>query len=281
MLRPALATLFLCLAPNLCAQTGMSIQLVSTVSHVQPGKPFDVGVFIQHEPGYHTYWRLPGIVGVPTSMAWDLPEGFTATALQYPAPERILMFTIKAQGYERDVLLWATVTPPATLNPGENVTIKGKAGWMCCSRACNPGFKDLSITLPVDASPPRADPKWTPVLLKEKATLPQSSSAWTATATEREKKLVLTLTPASPDAQPISDPAKLIVFTEDGWIDTDGEQRSTPLPGGAIEFTLDCDSEAYMAKHPPEKALCIVHNEAGWLKNGSIKSLSVAPIIKR
>jgi DsbC/DsbD-like thiol-disulfide interchange protein len=276
-----IALCLLLLAPSLPAQTGISIDLVSAVSHVQPGQPFQVGVFIHHEPGYHTYWRLPGIVGVPTSIAWDLPKGFSATPLQYPAPERTLMFQIKAQGYERDILLWATVTPPTSIKSGESITLRGKAAWMACAQSCHPGFKDLSLTLPVDSSAPRANPKWAPVFIKEQATIPQPSDAWIATATEHDKKLVLTLSPASPEARPISNPSKIIVFTEDGWIDTDGEQRITSLPGGAIEVTLDCDSEAYMAKRRPEKALCIVQNDSGWLKNGSLKSLSVTPVIKR
>jgi|JI10StandDraft_1071094.scaffolds.fasta_scaffold170774_3 hypothetical protein len=281
MLRRIIAIALLCLPSVLRAQVGMSIDIVSAVSHIQPGRPFEVGVFLHHEPGYHTYWKLPGIVGVPTSIAWELPKGFTATELQYPAPERTFMFQIMAQGYERDVLLWATITPPANLKPGTEVTLKGKAGWMCCAKSCNPGFKDLSLTLPIDLSPPKADPKWAPVFLKEQATVPQPSSAWKASAAESGKKLVLTLIPTSPEARPIDDPSKLIVFTEDGWIDTDGKQEIRPLPGGGIEVTLACGSEAYMAKTAPEKALCIIQNDTGWVKNGSLYSLRVSPVITR
>ena len=40
---------------------------------VQPGQAITVGLFIQHVPEYHTYWKAPGIVGVPTTINWKLP----------------------------------------------------------------------------------------------------------------------------------------------------------------------------------------------------------------
>src|SRR5690349_5590369 len=47
----------------------LSIELVSEVTSIQPGMPFYVGLHLKHQEHYHTYWRFPGIVGVPTSMA--------------------------------------------------------------------------------------------------------------------------------------------------------------------------------------------------------------------
>ena len=46
------------------AQVGLKIGLVSEVTSIKPGQPFHVGLFIQHEKGWHTYWKQPGVVGV-------------------------------------------------------------------------------------------------------------------------------------------------------------------------------------------------------------------------
>lgn len=35
---------------------GLTMRLVSDVTAIQPGQTFHLGLWIQHEPGYHTYW---------------------------------------------------------------------------------------------------------------------------------------------------------------------------------------------------------------------------------
>jgi DsbC/DsbD-like thiol-disulfide interchange protein len=138
----------------------LQIELVSSVTSIQPGTPFRVGLHLQHPEGYHTYWKYPGIVGVPTNMAWQLPEGWKAEPIEWPAPERVFMFQIKAQGFHGDEVLPIRLTPPSNLKDGSKVTLKGKATWMCCGRDCNPGFRDMSLELPVSAEAPKADERW-------------------------------------------------------------------------------------------------------------------------
>ncbi len=56
-------------------------------------------------------------------------------------------------GYETSVIHPMTITPPATLTPGQKVTLSGKAGWLMCDpNTCVPGKADLSITLEVGAA---------------------------------------------------------------------------------------------------------------------------------
>src|SRR5262245_53837871 len=70
------------------ADNPLKIELVSEVTSIVPGKPFYVGLHLQHQPGDHTYWRFPGIVGVPTGIKWELPEGFKAGPIEWPEPQR-------------------------------------------------------------------------------------------------------------------------------------------------------------------------------------------------
>src|SRR5215218_2237101 len=103
----------------------LSIELVSEVTSIQPGTPFYVGLHLKHQEHYHTYWKFPGIVGVPSHMAWNLPAGWKADAIEWPAPERVMMFQIKAQGFHDEVLLPMKLTPPKNLEPGTRVTVGG------------------------------------------------------------------------------------------------------------------------------------------------------------
>ena len=61
-----LSILFLALAVFAQAEVPLDIKLVSEVTSIAPGQPFYVGLALPHGEGYHTYWKFPGIVGVPT-----------------------------------------------------------------------------------------------------------------------------------------------------------------------------------------------------------------------
>jgi DsbC/DsbD-like thiol-disulfide interchange protein len=37
---------------------------------VQPGKPLLLGVHMQHQAGWHTYWKNPGDSGLPIQLTW-------------------------------------------------------------------------------------------------------------------------------------------------------------------------------------------------------------------
>src|SRR5215212_269957 len=102
----------------------LSIELISEVTSIQPGTSFYVGLHLKHQEHYHTYWKFPGIVGVPTDMAWKLPPGWKAGPIEWPAPERVMMFQIKAQGYHGEVLLPMKVTPPNDLQSGAKITLE-------------------------------------------------------------------------------------------------------------------------------------------------------------
>lgn len=133
-------------------------RLVANVSTIQPGVPFTLGLQFTIDRTWHTYWANPGDTGIPTSLNLTLPEGFTAGPLQFPVPKKFITdygFGVKEAGfgYETSVIHPMTITPPATLTPGQKVTLSGKAGWLMCDpNTCVPGKADLSITLEVGAT---------------------------------------------------------------------------------------------------------------------------------
>jgi thiol:disulfide interchange protein DsbD len=201
----------------------LSIELVSEVTSVQPGTPFYVGLHLKHQEHYHTYWKLPGIVGVPTNMEWKLPPGWKADSIEWPAPERVMMFRIKAQGYHGEVLLPIKLTPPPDLAPGTNVTLEGKATWMCCGLDCNPGFTDLSITLPVAEFPRPANATNEALFQKARANMPQALAGYDAKASREGDRVTLRVTPKEGIA-PLAADMSGIFFTEDGYINADSPQ---------------------------------------------------------
>ena len=144
----------LCLAllAALCLPAGLAAQvkatLVAAEAPVQPGRPITVALRLEHQEGWHTYWSYPGI-GTATSLKWNLPPGWTAGEIQWPAPKviRDQTGTITGNGYDGDLLLPVTLTPPADLRPGSTVLLAAAADWLMCADKCIPGKANVSFLL--------------------------------------------------------------------------------------------------------------------------------------
>ena len=122
--------------------------LLADTEAVVPGKAFEVGVLLEMAPGWHTYWEYSGDAGLPTRVEWELPTGFVAGPLKWPAPEaKIESGEILTYAYTDKVLLLATITPPAQL-AGE-IELKAKVSWLVCEDICIPGDAAVSLSLPV------------------------------------------------------------------------------------------------------------------------------------
>ena len=271
------SALFL-LAGTGIAQVGLKIGLVSEVTSIKPGRPFHVGIFIQHDKGWHTYWKQPGVVGVPIGIAWELPAGFKAGELEFPEPQRVLMYKIKAQGFERDVLVACEITPPANLPEGATVRLAGRASWMCCGNTCHPDFKDLSLDLTVKTDGGGHDPRWRPVFERERAVFPETSDAWSARAVQEKQTVTLTLKPEGAAARKMSaeEAAKIIFFTEDGWIHSDMPQSVEWRPDGSVVMTLPV-SDVFIGGKPPSALHGIVWHPGGWLTDRRLTSVRISP----
>jgi len=127
---------------------GLTVQLISDHATIAAGEPFLLGFHIQHQKGYHTYWKNPGLVGLATDLEWKLPEGYKASPVNWPYPELSSMAGNPCYGYERDVTLYVTVTPPKQIT-SKKVSISVDAMWMCCANNCFPGNGTFTIELPV------------------------------------------------------------------------------------------------------------------------------------
>jgi len=251
----------------------LQISLVSEATAITPGQSFYAGLHLQHRPGDHTYWKFPGIVGVPTGIEWKLPEGFKAGPIEWPEPQRVLMFQIKAQGYEGETLLPVRITPPKSLKPGDRVVLRGRASWMCCGRTCNPGLKDLSLALPVAAAG-GTDEKWHAKFEAALAAVPRPLAGWEPEAKRVDGEVQLRLTASSEQARRRAPAIKeMLFFTDDGLINPDKEQIfSSPGPGVLM---LRLPISQY-ATDPNAKELCgVLQTPQGWSPDGVVKSVTL------
>lgn len=124
-------------------------ELVAATDAAVPGQPLQVALRLKHDPHWHTYWQVPGDSGLPTQIKWQLPAGWQAGPIEWPVPQRFPVGPLMNFGYEGEVLLLTTLTPPAGLAPGGSVEFAARADWLICKDVCIPGGADLKLALPV------------------------------------------------------------------------------------------------------------------------------------
>ena len=80
------------------------LSLIKDHSSFIPGTSINMGLKIEMDEGWHTYWKNPGDSGGPIEITWDLPDGFSASDIQWPTPERIPYPPLMTYGYEDFVI---------------------------------------------------------------------------------------------------------------------------------------------------------------------------------
>lgn len=116
---------------------------------VTPGGTVRVGLHLQQDKGWHTYWKSPGGIGLPTDITWKLPDGSQAQPYEYPVPQRFEDEGLISFGYEDQVLLFSEVKLPANLPLGKH-TLGADARWLVCETSCIPG--EVSLTTEVEVA---------------------------------------------------------------------------------------------------------------------------------
>ena len=117
------------------------------------GQPVWLGLSLQHQPGWHTYWKNPGDSGLPTQLTWELPEGVTAGPVVWPLPTKFSVADLTNYGFEGNVLLAAPVRLQPGFAPGSgSLEVKLKASWLVCRQECIPQDASFRVMIPTQSS---------------------------------------------------------------------------------------------------------------------------------
>ena len=250
----------------------VAASLVAADASVKAGTPFTVAVRFVHKEHWHTYWLNPG-TGLPTTLKWSLPPGWSAGEIQWPAP-KLLSDTrgnIIGNGYDGDLLLPVTITPPADLS-GTSAELKVAAEWLMCLDECVPGNAALSLTLPVSADAPQPDPEWGPRIRSVLAQLPVADPSWSAYASRGPTSVTLAVRPSGPAAGAARPAPDLHFFSEDGTTAYDQPETVAADGNGGYALTLPIASDA--PKDAP-RLVGVLTSSAGWRSDGSLPGLRI------
>src|SRR6516162_9906984 len=105
-------------------------ELVAETTSLAPASTLWVDLHLAIKPGWHVYWRNPGDSGLPTTIDWRLPSGFSAGNISWPAPEHFVKNGVGNYGYAGSADLLVPITAPKELTAGETAALKAEASWL-------------------------------------------------------------------------------------------------------------------------------------------------------
>ncbi|MDQ3617599.1 MAG: thiol:disulfide interchange protein, partial [Pseudomonadota bacterium] len=193
MIRPLALLILLTalLAPATAAVASSAVQtdhlqsrLVVEATAAVPGKRLTLGLLLEHDPHWHTYWRNPGDSGLPTELDLTLPDGVVAEPIAWPHPQRFELSDIVNFGYAERRLLPVSIMIPADY-AAKSLPVRVVANWLICEIECIPGKAEYAVELPV-ARIADVDSRWNDDFAAAHADLPRASYATLAVAEETD-----------------------------------------------------------------------------------------------
>lgn len=204
-------------------------ELIPEVRSVRPGEPFSVGLKIELDPDWHTYWINPGDAGQPAAIDWVLPAGYSVGELQWPFPRKVEESTVVSYGYENQVVLLTEIAPPGFLTPGQTVTLAAEAHWLVCNNICLPATAELDFEIRISDAATAPNARWQEAFAETRASLPVVAESWTMSASRTEGGFDLQIVPAH--SPPPSFDGAFFFVSERGVLDHGGQQRITRAEG--------------------------------------------------
>lgn len=131
----------------------IQVSLVSEYQQLTNGLNW-LGVYLEPEEQWHTYWRNPGDSGEAPKLNWKLPEGIRSGGIEWPIPEEIRVAHLLNYGYDGANLLMVPIYLESTPNTQNTpIEVKVDLSWLVCKEDCIPGWASLSKTFKFSDSP--------------------------------------------------------------------------------------------------------------------------------
>ena len=126
----------------------------------QPGGARMAAVEITLAPGWHTYWRVPGEVGIPPDFDWSASRNLASVAYEWPRPVVFDNAGLPGIGYVGKLVLPILLTPEAADQP---IDVALHLFFGVCGDICVPA--EATVTGRIDpGAPPEAAERITAAL---------------------------------------------------------------------------------------------------------------------
>ncbi len=113
-----------------------------------PGQSITLVWRFKLAPDWHLYWIGRNDSGFAPTIDLDLPKGWIAGGLQWPAPERHLSEgDILDHVYRDELVLLQKIGVPASSSIPGQVDLTGRIQWLACKDSCVPGKDVVELTI--------------------------------------------------------------------------------------------------------------------------------------
>ena len=109
---------------------------------------WQAGIHVTLQPGWKTYWRVPGESGVPPQFDWSASGNVAGVSVDMPVPLRFSDGNGDGIGYKTEVIFPVTVSPA---NPEQPVRLDLKMFYAVCNDICVPVQAELGLELSADS----------------------------------------------------------------------------------------------------------------------------------
>jgi thiol:disulfide interchange protein DsbD len=243
----------------------LTVDLVAEPTPILSGKTVTLALRFNPVPGWHIYWRNPGDSGLPPSVTWKLPPGWTAGPLQFPFPEKILLPPLVSYGYEQETLLLTTFTIPDYEKIPSSFPIEADIEWLVCKETCLPGKAQLNLTL---STQPKPNIDLQRLFDDVRKDLPTSLPHIPISAKTEGSVLRLTV-------QPQTKVGPLNFFPEGDFLDEYKPSKTEILGSGKLQLTLPLKEKAKL----PSSLQGVLVAENPWDTSGH-RALAISVALK-
>lgn len=157
------------------------------------------GILFHLDPGWHIYWQNAGDSGTPPKIDWQLPAGYHAGTIQWPAPVRLGHGSVVDYGYQGEVLLMAPIERSPTRQQQASArndasAISAEVHYVVCSAICVPGRAHVSLSRLTNADWRTEASNWRSIFQRTRTQLPRPQPAsWTVSAQSLKDDFVLSV----------------------------------------------------------------------------------------
>ena len=86
------------------------VSLIKFSGNNSQANEFFIGIKMDMQKNWHTYWKNPGDSGGPIKVSWNLPDGITISDIYWPTPKLIPYSPLMTYGYKDFVIFPFKIT---------------------------------------------------------------------------------------------------------------------------------------------------------------------------
>lgn len=148
------------------------VSLISSNKIISSNEEFQLGILIELDDKWHTYWKNGGDTGFPARITWHLPDGGVISEPEWPAPQKMIIDNSLVNYVHEDKLLLSHNITLPNQKIGDRVPIYADVSWLMCHEVCIPATVTVATEILV-SDKSKIDDGLKPLFAQTKLQLPK------------------------------------------------------------------------------------------------------------